>query len=118
MVELPGGTLKLCKVRVWRKDWPRPAVGVAYWSEYVQTIRDRQTSKERPAAMWAKMPHVMLAKCAESLALRKATAAIAKALLDDPVQLLSGEREAELIAPAAGSRARAGGRPGASPPGS
>ncbi len=71
-VELPDGTLKLCKVRVWRKDWPRPAVGVAYWSEYVQTIRDRQTSKERPAAMWAKMPHVMLAKCAESLALRKA----------------------------------------------
>jgi phage recombination protein Bet len=71
-VEEPDGTLKLCKVRVYRKDWPRPAVGVAHWSEYVQTIRDRATGKERPAAMWARMPHVMLAKCAESLALRKA----------------------------------------------
>lgn len=71
-VDGPDGTLLLCKVRVYRKDWPRPAVGVAYWSEYVQTIRDRQTGKERPAAMWAKMPHIMLAKCAESLALRKA----------------------------------------------
>ena len=71
-VDAPDGTLKLCKVRVWRKDWPRPAVGVAYWSEYVQTIRDKQTGKTRPAAMWARMPHVMLAKVAESIALRKA----------------------------------------------
>ena len=71
-VDGPDGALLLCKVRVYRKDWPRPAVGVAYWSEYVQTIRDRQTGKDRPAAMWAKMPHIMLAKCAESLALRKA----------------------------------------------
>lgn len=71
-VELPDGTLKLCKVRVWRKDWPRPAVGVAYWAEYVQSIRDRATGKFRPAAMWGRMPHTMLAKCAESLALRKA----------------------------------------------
>lgn len=71
-VDGPDGTLKLCKVRVYRKDWPRPAVGVAYWSEYVQTTRDRATGKDRPAAMWARMPHIMLAKCAESLALRKA----------------------------------------------
>jgi len=71
-VDGPDGSLLLCKVRVYRKDWPRPAVGVAYWSEYVQTTRDRQTGKERPAAMWARMPHIMLAKCAESLALRKA----------------------------------------------
>jgi phage recombination protein Bet len=71
-VENPDGTLKLCKVRVWRKDWPRPAVGVAYWSEYVQTTRDKQTGKTRPTAMWARMPHVMLAKCGEALALRKA----------------------------------------------
>jgi len=71
-VEHPDGTLKLCRVRVWRKDWPRPAVGVAYWAEYVQTIRDRSTGKFRPAAMWGRMPHTMLAKCAESLALRKA----------------------------------------------
>jgi phage recombination protein Bet len=71
-VENPDGTLKFCRVRVWRKDWPRPAVGIAYWAEYVQTIRDRQTQKEIPGPMWRRMPHTMLAKCAESLALRKA----------------------------------------------
>lgn len=70
--DAPDGSLQLCKVRVWRKDWPRPAVGVAYWAEYVQTTRDKQTGKTRPAAMWARMPHVMLAKVAESIALRKA----------------------------------------------
>jgi len=70
--ENPDGTLLLCKVRVYRKDWPRPAVGVAYWSEYVQTFKDRQTGKERPAPMWARMPHVMLAKVAEAVGLRKA----------------------------------------------
>lgn len=66
------GRLVACKVRVHRKDWTRPAVGVAYWDEYVQVARDKTTGKERPAAMWARMPHVMLAKCAESIALRKA----------------------------------------------
>jgi phage recombination protein Bet len=71
-VENPDGTLKLCKVRVWRKDWPRPAVGIAYWNEYVQTIRDRQTGKARPVALWGRMPRTMLAKCAEALALRRA----------------------------------------------
>lgn len=71
-IEGDDGAIKLCKVRVWRKDWPRPAVGVAYWSEYVQTTRDKQTGKTRPTAMWARMPHVMLAKVAESIALRKA----------------------------------------------
>lgn len=71
-VEHPDGTLKLCRVRVWRSDWPRPAVGVAYWTEYVQSIRDRQTGRPRPVALWGRMPRTMLAKCAEALALRKA----------------------------------------------
>jgi phage recombination protein Bet len=39
----------------------------AFWNEY------RQTDKAgNPTALWAKMPHVMLAKCAEALALRRA----------------------------------------------
>ena len=70
--ENPDGSIKLCRVRVWRRDWPRPSVGVAYWAEYVQTTRDKQTGKTRPTAMWSRMPHVMLAKVAESIALRKA----------------------------------------------
>lgn len=39
----------------------------AYWDEYCQKTKDGN-----PSAMWAKMPHVMLAKVAEALALRKA----------------------------------------------
>lgn len=65
--ENPDGSVKCCRVRVWRKDWPRPAVGVAYFAEYVQKDRDG-----KPTKFWTQMPHNMTAKCAESLALRKA----------------------------------------------
>ncbi len=61
------GAIVACKVRVYRRDWQRPAVGVAYWAEYVQTTRDGA-----PTRFWQQMPHVMIAKCAEALALRKA----------------------------------------------
>ncbi|HEY6924447.1 MAG TPA: phage recombination protein Bet, partial [Steroidobacteraceae bacterium] len=61
------GLILAAKVRVYRKDWSRPAVGVARWSEYVQTTRDG-----KPTKFWDTMPHVMIAKCAEALALRKA----------------------------------------------
>ena len=40
--------------------------GVAFYSEYVQKNFDGSPSK-----FWAQMPHVMLAKCAETVALRK-----------------------------------------------
>lgn len=39
----------------------------AYYAEYVVTNRDGQPSK-----MWLDRPHIMLAKCAEALALRRA----------------------------------------------
>lgn len=61
------GGLKLCRVRVYRRDWPRPMVGVAYWSEYVQTNKDGVLT-----SFWRTKPHIMLAKCAEAIALRKA----------------------------------------------
>ncbi len=63
----PKGQLRLCRVRIYRKDWSRPAVGVAHLSEYVQRNKEGQ-----PNAMWGGKPHVMLAKCAEALAFRKA----------------------------------------------
>ncbi len=60
------GLIVACRVRVYRKDWSRPAVGVAYWDEYVQSFDGK------PTKFWADMPHVMIAKCAEAIAMRKA----------------------------------------------
>lgn len=56
-----------CTVSVYRKDWRRPSVGVAYFSEYAQTKREGGLTR-----MWAEKPHIMISKCAEALALRKA----------------------------------------------
>jgi phage recombination protein Bet len=55
------------RVGVWRKDFREPAWGVARFAAYAQTKRDGSLT-----AMWARMPDVMIAKCAEALALRKA----------------------------------------------
>ena len=40
---------------------------IAFWDEYAQLTKDGQ-----PTAMWARMPRLMLAKCAEALVLRRA----------------------------------------------
>lgn len=61
------GNLKLARVRVYRRDWSRPAVGVAHFVEYAQRTKEGALTK-----MWAEKPHVMLSKCAEALAFRKA----------------------------------------------
>jgi hypothetical protein len=53
-----------------------PFTASARWKEYVQEKDEyedsRKTGKKVPAAMWAKMPYLMLGKVAEALALRKA----------------------------------------------
>lgn len=61
------GQIMSAKVRVYRKDWSRPVTGVAFFGEYAQTTRDGGLTK-----FWRSMPHVMIAKCAEALAMRKA----------------------------------------------
>ena len=52
------------------------AVGVAFFSEYVQLndeyVNQQKTGRKLIGEMWAKMPHTMVAKVAEALALRKA----------------------------------------------
>lgn len=55
------------KVGVLRTGFVEPVWGVARWGAYAQT-----TKEGKPTAMWARMGDVMLAKCAEALALRKA----------------------------------------------
>lgn len=55
------------RVGVYRKGWAAPLYRVALWSEFQQTKKDG-----KPSGLWAKMPSVMLAKCAEMQALRAA----------------------------------------------
>lgn len=54
------------RVGVIRSDFKEPCWGVARFKSYAQTKKDGT-----PTRMWSVMPDVMLAKCAESLALRK-----------------------------------------------
>jgi phage recombination protein Bet len=68
---------KWAKVTVYR--WSHgekiPYTATARYSEYVQTKNIKQGGQvvgKEPNAMWTRMPYLMLAKCAEALALRKA----------------------------------------------
>jgi phage recombination protein Bet len=59
------------RIGVWRKGFKEPCWGVANFNSYKQLYKN--ANKEWVlTALWAKMPEVMIAKCAESLALRKA----------------------------------------------
>lgn len=55
------------KVGIFRSGFAKPIYGIAIYREYVQVTRDGG-----PNSMWQKMPASQLAKCAESLAWRKA----------------------------------------------
>jgi phage recombination protein Bet len=56
------------RVAALRSDFKEPCWGVARFASYVQVNRQTQ----RPTRMWATMSDLMIAKCAEALALRRA----------------------------------------------
>ena len=66
-VWLADGPPAAARVGVIRDDFREPVYAVAKFSSYCATTKDGQ-----PMAMWRTMPEVMIAKCAEALAIRKA----------------------------------------------
>jgi phage recombination protein Bet len=64
--ESPAGA----KVGVYKRGFREPVFAVALWTEYVQQYF--KDNKWHLSPMWQKMGALMLGKCAESLALRKA----------------------------------------------
>ena len=55
------------KVGLLKTKFKEPLWAIAKWTSYCQT-----NSSGQPTKMWAKMPDLMLAKCAEALAIRRA----------------------------------------------
>lgn len=58
------------RVGVHKAGFKEPVYAVALWSEYAQTYF--ADNKQQLSPLWAKMGALMLSKCAEALALRKA----------------------------------------------
>jgi phage recombination protein Bet len=91
------------RVGVLRRGFAAPLYAVALWAEYAQKNRDGDATP-----MWARMPTVMLAKCAEALALRKAFPAELSGVYtpEEMAQADSPEPRAASLAPLS-DRARA-----------
>lgn len=60
------------RIGVYRTGFREPLYAIANWKSYAQTYFDKKSNQTKVSPMWAKMPEVMLLKCAEAQALRKA----------------------------------------------
>lgn len=60
------------RIGVFRTGFREPVYGIAKFSSYAQTYNDRKTQQTKLSPMWSRMPDLMISKCAEALALRKA----------------------------------------------
>lgn len=63
---------RAARVGVLRKDFQEPLWAVALWDGYAQTYFNRKSQSDELAPFWKRMGPLMLAKCAEALALRRA----------------------------------------------
>lgn len=99
-------------IKKWRKDGWHPVRAIAYWDEYVP-VREKWetnelTGKKEPmgnywpldkTSFWYKMPHVMISKCAEALAIRKAFPEAVAGVLTEEEMEQAKSREARDITP-------------------
>ena len=60
------------RVGIYRTTFQAPLYATALWREYVAKVEDPETGKLELDWFWEKMPTNQLAKCVESLALRRA----------------------------------------------
>lgn len=61
---------RACRVGVLRQGFSQPLYAVAHWDEYAAKFE--RNGQQQLQGLWATKPAVMIAKCAEALALRKA----------------------------------------------
>lgn len=84
------------RVGVYKTHFREPAYGIARYDAYVQTKKDGS-----PTQFWTKMPDLMLAKCAEALAIRKAFPEDTSGLYVPEEMGEAGESEAKALPAAA-----------------
>lgn len=71
--ENPLGIIKAtARIFIYRHGEWFPVKDEAYWDEYAQTFFDKDEKVNKAKGQWAKMGRIMIAKCAEAKALRKA----------------------------------------------